>query len=104
MEYNPNIFWSYEQPDRASDSNSGQLNQKMLKQYGKFQRKNMQTGYADKNNALAVFIVASVLETKNKKILKEAKGLDDVLSVPPPLSIFHPSTYKASPLTKASFL
>ncbi|TYI00688.1 hypothetical protein ES332_A11G150900v1 [Gossypium tomentosum] len=81
MEYNPNIFWSYEQPDGASDSNYGQLNQKMLKQYGKFQRKNLETGYADKNNALAVFLVASVLETKNKQILKEAKGLDDVVSI-----------------------
>ncbi|KAB2056998.1 hypothetical protein ES319_A11G142100v1 [Gossypium barbadense] len=79
MEYNPNIFWSYEQPDGASDSNYGQLNQKMLKQYGKFQRKNLETGYADKNNALAVFLVASVLETKNKQILKEAKGLDEIL-------------------------
>ncbi|KAB2056997.1 hypothetical protein ES319_A11G142100v1 [Gossypium barbadense] len=81
MEYNPNIFWSYEQPDGASDSNYGQLNQKMLKQYGKFQRKNLETGYADKNNALAVFLVASVLETKNKQILKEAKGLDEVVSI-----------------------
>ncbi|MBA0832101.1 hypothetical protein Goarm_016511, partial [Gossypium armourianum] len=81
MEYNPNIFWSYEQPNGASDSNSGKLNQKMLKQYGKFQRKNMETGCADKNNALAVFLVASVLETKNKQILKEAKGLDDVVSI-----------------------
>ncbi|KAG8477795.1 hypothetical protein CXB51_027754 [Gossypium anomalum] len=78
MEYNPNIFWSYEQPDGASDSNYGQLNQKMLKQYGKFQRKNMETGYVDKNNALAVFLVASVLETKNKQILKEARILGDI--------------------------
>ncbi|KAG4120344.1 hypothetical protein ERO13_D11G137900v2 [Gossypium hirsutum] len=69
------------EPNGASDSNSGQLNQKMLKQYGKFQRKNMETGCADKNNALAVFLVASVLETKNKQILKEAKGLDDVVSI-----------------------
>ncbi|TYH43775.1 hypothetical protein ES332_D11G150100v1 [Gossypium tomentosum] len=69
------------EPNGASDSNSGQLNQKMLKQYGKFQRKNMEAGCADKNNALAVFLVASVLETKNKQILKEAKGLDDVVSI-----------------------
>ncbi|KAK8694023.1 hypothetical protein V6N13_071587 [Hibiscus sabdariffa] len=81
MEYNPNIFWSYEQTDEDQDSNSERLDQKILKQYGKFQRKNMEKGHGDKNNALAVFLVAGVLETKNKQILKEAKGLDDVVSI-----------------------
>ncbi|KAK8565275.1 hypothetical protein V6N12_058842 [Hibiscus sabdariffa] len=81
MEYNPNIFWSYEQTDEDQDSNSERLDQKMLKQYGKFQRRNMEKGHGDKNNALAVFLVAGVLENKNKQILKEAKGLDDVVSI-----------------------
>ncbi|GMI66428.1 hypothetical protein like AT2G20440 [Hibiscus trionum] len=83
MEYNPNIFWSYEQTDEGQDSDSERLNHKVLKQYGKFQRKNMEKGhgYGDKNNALAVFLVAGVLETKHKQILKEAKGLDDVVSI-----------------------
>ncbi|XP_039039429.1 TBC1 domain family member 15-like [Hibiscus syriacus] len=85
MEYNPNIFWSYEQTngdtDGDQDNDSGRLNQKMLKQCGKFQRKNMEKGHGDQNNALAVFLVAGVLETKHKQILKEAKGLDDVVSI-----------------------
>ncbi|XVF21550.1 hypothetical protein REPUB_Repub12eG0099400 [Reevesia pubescens] len=82
MEYNPNIFSSYELPDATVDSNTTQtLDQNLLKQYGKFVRKNVQNGHTEKNSALAVFLVASVLETKNKQILKEAKGLDDVVSI-----------------------
>lgn len=82
MEYNPNIFSLYEQPDAALDSNSTQtLHAKELKRYGKFQRKNLQNGHVDKNCALSVFLVASVLETKNRQILKDAKGLDDVVTV-----------------------
>ncbi|KAG8489674.1 hypothetical protein CXB51_017639 [Gossypium anomalum] len=82
MEYNPNIFSLYEQPDAALDSNSTQtLHAKELKRYGKFQRKNLQNGHTDKNCALSVFLVASVLETKNRQILKDAKGLDDVVTI-----------------------
>ncbi|KAL1092687.1 hypothetical protein V6Z11_D07G241800 [Gossypium hirsutum] len=82
MEYNPNIFLLYEQPDAALDSNSTQtLHAKELKRYGKFQRKNLQNGHVDKNCALSVFLVASVLETKNRQILKDAKGLDDVVTI-----------------------
>ncbi|XP_022758461.1 TBC1 domain family member 15-like isoform X2 [Durio zibethinus] len=82
MEYNPNIFSSYELPDATIDSSTAlTLDQKLLKQYGKFQRKNVQNGQTEKNSALAVFLVASVLETKNKRILKEAKGLDDVVTI-----------------------
>ena len=82
MEYNPNIFSLYEMPNATLDSNTAQtLDQKLLKQYGKFERTNVQNGHTEKNSALAVFLVASVLETKNKRILKEAKGLDDVVTV-----------------------
>lgn len=82
MEYNPNIFSSYEMPDATVDSNTEQtLDPKLLKKFGKFQRTNLQNGHTEKNSALAVFLVASVLETKNKQILNEAKGLDDVVTV-----------------------
>ncbi|WRX09707.1 Rab-GAP-TBC domain - like 2 [Theobroma cacao] len=88
MEYNPNIFSSYELPSTASDSNSAQtFDQKLLKQYGKFERINVKNGHTDKNSALAVYLAASVLESKNKVILKEAKGLDDVVKVLYSLSI-----------------
>ncbi|XVF32361.1 hypothetical protein REPUB_Repub17cG0075400 [Reevesia pubescens] len=44
-------------------------------------RKNVRNGKIEKNRALAIFLVASVLETKNKQILKEAKCLDDVVMI-----------------------
>lgn len=92
MEYNPNIFAKYEDPDRAkTNAPTTAVNDKVLKQYGKFERKNLKTGHKDENCALAVFLVASVLETKNKRILTEAKGVDDVVKV---LSLcFHPLLY-----------
>ncbi|KAK8541549.1 hypothetical protein V6N12_014180 [Hibiscus sabdariffa] len=82
MEYNPHIFLSYEAGDSSSDTNTAVTSdQKVLKQCGKFERMNMQNGWSDKNGALSVFLIAGVLETKNKQILKEAKGIDDIVSV-----------------------
>lgn len=85
MEYNPNLFSSYETssagatPPNASD--------KELKAFGKFERNIVKTGYTEQHGALSVFLVASVLETKNKELLKKAKGLDDVVNVSLSLSI-----------------
>ncbi|WCJ38293.1 Ypt/Rab-GAP domain of gyp1p superfamily protein [Euphorbia peplus] len=82
MEYNPRIFSEYEKTNSGTDKAEEPINDKLLKQCGKFERKNVQTGTAvDQQNALAIFLVASVLETKNKRILKEAKGLDDVVQI-----------------------
>lgn len=82
MEYNPNIFTRYEDPERAKTKGvTPAANDKVLKQYGKFERKYLKAGHTEENSALAVFLVASVLETKNKRILTEAKGVDDVVKV-----------------------
>ncbi|PNY05303.1 TBC1 domain family member 15-like protein [Trifolium pratense] len=82
MEYNPNIFAKYEDPDGAKTKPvSAAVNNKVLKQYGKFERNTLKTGHTEENNALAIFLVASVLETKNKRILTEAKGVDDVVKI-----------------------
>ncbi|KOM35166.1 hypothetical protein LR48_Vigan02g131600 [Vigna angularis] len=80
MEYNPNIFINYEDPDSKTRGTSP-ANDKVLKQYGKFERKNVKTGYTEEHSALAVFLVASVLEIKNRRILNEAKGVDDVVKI-----------------------
>ncbi|XP_047172777.1 rab GTPase-activating protein 22-like isoform X1 [Vigna umbellata] len=80
MEYNPNIFINYEDPDSKTRGPSP-ANDKVLKQYGKFERKNVKTGYTEEHSALAVFLVASVLEIKNRRILNEAKGVDDVVKI-----------------------
>ena len=78
MEYNPHMFQCYEKSEEPAVE---KVNSKMLKQYGKFERKNVETGSVDHKSELAIFLVASFLETKNKKLLKEAKGLDDVVQV-----------------------
>lgn len=85
MEYNPNSCLSYE--EHRGSMSSGlkhgdiKMNYKQLKLYGKFERKNMKTGGIEQKSALAVFLVAGVLEAKNKRLLKEAKGLDDVVQI-----------------------
>lgn len=78
MEYNPNLFSMLESDAGTSNANSKDEN--VLKQCGKFERKNLQVTKKDEI-PLSVFIVASVLEAKNKRLLSEAKGLDDVVKV-----------------------
>lgn len=84
MEYNPNIYSSYDdkrQPLLSELLYDDKPNDKhKLKEYGKFERNNLKTG-AEPNSALSVFLVASVLETKHRRLMKEAKGLDDVVEV-----------------------
>ncbi|XP_060174900.1 rab GTPase-activating protein 22-like isoform X1 [Lycium barbarum] len=77
MEYNPNIYSLY---DKTLEQLPDKLNYKQLKQYGKFERR-IVTGAMKQNDALAIFLVASVLETKKKRLMKEAKGLDDVVQI-----------------------
>ncbi|XP_022156761.1 TBC1 domain family member 15-like isoform X2 [Momordica charantia] len=81
MEYNPNMFLSYESGSASTGGVGSNGNDKHLKRYGKFERKNVKSGSNDQQLALPVFLVASVLEAKNKRILKEAKGLDDVVNI-----------------------
>lgn len=79
MEYNPNKFALYEEPENRN--NLSEQDPRLLKKYGKFERKYIKNGHNEQHSTLAVFVVASVLETKNKRLLKEAKGLDDVVQV-----------------------
>ncbi|XP_057985021.1 uncharacterized protein LOC110663353 isoform X1 [Hevea brasiliensis] len=82
MEYNPNIFSLYEEPSAATDKSTATMSTKeLLKQCGKFERKNVETENSGHQIALAVFLAASVIEAKNNRILKEAKGLDDVVQI-----------------------
>ncbi|KAK9057389.1 hypothetical protein SSX86_022224 [Deinandra increscens subsp. villosa] len=81
MEYNPNMFADYAASKGSHDVVAAKLSKKVLQQYGKYERKNVQKGRTDQKSLLAVFLVAGVLETKNKKLLNEAKGLDDVAQI-----------------------
>ncbi|OVA19200.1 Rab-GTPase-TBC domain [Macleaya cordata] len=80
MEYNPNSFAIYEELSEATNKciTLPKGNDKLLKMYGKFERKKVKIGSED---SLSVFLVASVLEARNKRLLREAKGLDDVVKI-----------------------
>jgi hypothetical protein len=90
MEYNPNLFSMLESGTGTSSANT--KDESVLGQCGKFERKTLQAAKKDGQIPLSVFVVASVIEARNKKLLGEAKGLDDVvkvlsLSVSLPLSL-----------------
>ncbi|XP_062217854.1 rab GTPase-activating protein 22-like [Phragmites australis] len=79
MEYKPSLFSMLEGYTGASSTNTKDEN--VLRQCGKFERKNLQAPKKDGQIPLSVFVVASVLEAKNKRLLGEAKGLDDVVKI-----------------------
>ncbi|KAG5560508.1 hypothetical protein RHGRI_003727 [Rhododendron griersonianum] len=86
MEYNPNISSLYEvsrsRLDVMPNENAvSRMDTKQLKQYGKYERKLIKTGHGDQKSACVVFLVASVIEAKKKRLLKEAKGPDDVVKL-----------------------
>ncbi|XP_042516224.1 rab GTPase-activating protein 22-like isoform X2 [Macadamia integrifolia] len=82
MEYNPNLFSQYEDQSAATDKSAAPKgNDKCLKQLGKFERKNVESGSLDQQAAFSVFLMAGVLEAKNKRLLKEAEALDDVVKI-----------------------
>lgn len=84
MEYNPKLFSMYESDAKSSNASSLTLNAGSLKKYGKFERMNLNTEQSskdDQHTTLSIFLVASVLEAQNKKLLQEAKGLDDVVKI-----------------------
>ncbi|XP_072980813.1 rab GTPase-activating protein 22 isoform X1 [Typha angustifolia] len=82
MEYNPNLFSMYDS-DTYANRRKGAIGDKkyMPEECGKFERKNVKAGQKDHQAPLSIFLVASVLEAKNKRLLKEAKGLDDVVKI-----------------------
>lgn len=79
MEYNPNLFSMLENDTGTSSANK--KDESVLVQCGKFERKKLQAAKNNEQIPLSVFVVASVLEARNKKLLGEAKGLDDVVKV-----------------------
>lgn len=79
MEYNPGLFSMLE--SNSSTSNTDAKDENTLKQCGKFEKKNLLTAKKDEQIPLSVFVVASVIEARNKRLLGEAKGLDDVVKI-----------------------
>lgn len=84
LEYDPDLFLMYEDPDLAAEKSEGSKGKpKSTRQCGKFERENMKNGGKGVEAPLpiSVFLVASVLKDKSTKLLTEAKGLDDVVKV-----------------------
>lgn len=77
MEYNPGLFSTLESNTGTSNAND----ENTLKQCGKFEKKNLQAAKKEEQIPLSVFVVASVIEAKNKRLMGEAKGLDDVVKI-----------------------
>ncbi|CAL9080749.1 unnamed protein product, partial [Musa acuminata var. zebrina] len=80
MEYNPHLFSIYESDDSAKNNQDGPGNEDLMR-FGKFERENVKSGQKNQEATLSIFLVASVLESKNKRLLQEAKGLDDVVKI-----------------------
>ncbi|KHN47861.1 hypothetical protein glysoja_036605 [Glycine soja] len=82
LEYDPDLFWMYEDDDDKSEESKGRL--KSLRHYGKYERENMKNGAKNGEDPplpISVFLVASVLKDKSTMLLQQAKGLDDVVKV-----------------------
>ncbi|CAM0942891.1 unnamed protein product [Alopecurus aequalis] len=79
MEYNPGLFSMLESKNGTSNANA--KDESTLKQCGKFEQKNLQAAKKEQQIPLSVFVVASVIEAKNKRLMGEAKGLDDVVKI-----------------------
>lgn len=80
MEYNPHMFSKHESDGSDNKTEDAAATEDLMR-YGKFERRNIRASNKDAEATLAIFLVASVLEAKNKKLLTEAKGLDDVVKV-----------------------
>ncbi|KAG5570191.1 hypothetical protein H5410_059957 [Solanum commersonii] len=82
LEYDPELFFLYEEDPDLTAEKSGRAKVKSIRQYGKYERENMRSGGKDAEAPLpiSVFLVASVLKDKSAK-LTEARGLDEVVKI-----------------------
>ncbi|CAI8617546.1 unnamed protein product [Vicia faba] len=85
LEYDPNLFWLYEDSEDASDkSDESKTRLKSIRHYGKFERENMRNGTKNAEEPplpISIFLVASVLKEKSATLLQQARGLDDVVKI-----------------------
>ncbi|XP_019196832.1 PREDICTED: TBC1 domain family member 15-like [Ipomoea nil] len=84
LEYDPNLFLSYEDPDSSTEISEGsKAGGKAIYQCGKYEREYLKN--AGRSNEpplpISVFLVANVLKEKSPKLLAEARGLDDVVKI-----------------------
>lgn len=82
LEYDPDMFYLYEDSDASEKSEGSKGKIKSMSQCGKYEREILKNGKnVEAPLPFSVFLVASVLKDKSAKLLQEAKGLDDVVKV-----------------------
>lgn len=84
LEYDPDIFSTYKETGDATDRTQGHKPKvKSTRQFGKYERANMKNGTngVDGPVPISVFLVASVLKENSQKLLQEARGIDDIITV-----------------------
>lgn len=83
LEYDPDLFAVYEEAETGSENSGGfKVRTKSIRHYGKYERENIKSRTKeDAPLPISVFLVASVLKDKSPKLLKEARGLDDVVKI-----------------------
>lgn len=81
LEYDPDLFWMYEEAE-SEKSEEAKQRLKSMRHYGKYERENMKNGAkAQAPLPISIFLVASVLKEKSPILLQQARGLDDVVKV-----------------------
>lgn len=84
LEYDPSIFSTYEETRTATHKIAGfKPKVKSIRQFGKYERENIKSGANDGGGPvpISVFLVASVLKENSLKLLQEARGIDDVITI-----------------------
>ncbi|XP_024968567.1 TBC1 domain family member 15-like isoform X3 [Cynara cardunculus var. scolymus] len=82
LEYDPQLFSLYED-EGGERHNVEKVKRKSKRQYGKYERANRRNrgSGAAQQLPISVFLVASVLEDRSDKLMREARGLDDVVKI-----------------------
>lgn len=80
LEYDPELFSLYE------GGETQKVKRKSKGQYGKYERAKMRnrgrgSGPQQQQLPISVFLVASVLQDRSDKLMREARGLDDVVKI-----------------------
>lgn len=86
LEYDPELFSLYEGGETQNKYDVYKATRKSRRQYGKYVRANRRSrararGEPSAPLPISVFVLASVLKDRSDKLLKEARGLDDVVKI-----------------------
>ncbi|PWA56639.1 rab-GTPase-TBC domain-containing protein [Artemisia annua] len=86
LEYDPELFSLYEGGETQNKYDVYKATRKSRRQYGKYIRANRKSrararGEPGAPLPISVFVLASVLKDRSDKLLKEARGLDDVVKI-----------------------